>query len=352
MKPEPDKRAPDLQEWLVDLDLAALMASRSMNGPQVPANWKPGPFGAIRGDEKPWGTTEDAVNLLQGGNIEPGRELLRRLCKHTSDLTPIAALAFELRRPPEDNHQSLAYLKLLLDLSCEVLSIKAIGVLSALNYKLGGEFFLKADQIRPLSVHGCAMFLDAFLYASDLYFQTRLLMPRERTFTNIVVAAPLKGAAQLQLRQHEAAWQTFNRGWVFAEERAENYAKALEVKMSAEEAKFIRGTMSDMCVAGMGLVLWDLGLRREAAKIYAPLAKTLAGNCQYAARALAQTGQSRDSRDRFLPAGPHADQPRTTHAASPKDAARHCPRCGAAVMACADVRFCDQCGSPLEKEEG
>jgi hypothetical protein len=45
-------------------------------------------------------------------------------------------------------------------------------------------------------------------------------------------------------------------------------------------------------------------------------------------------------------------QSKATHVASPREAARHCPRCGAVVMACADVRFCDQCGSPLEKEEG
>lgn len=280
--------APSWQKALIDLDLAALMRARTIELPPVPDNWKGGAFGRMFGGDKPWGTTEDAVKFLRGGKIEEGRELLRRLCKHTSDPIPKAVLAWELQRPPEDNRLSLSYLMQLSLSSCEFFSIKAIKLLTDGNYELGGEDFLNANEVRPASAYGCAMFLISYLSFSDLWFQTRLLMPRNRAIEGRIVTSPLKGSAQMMLRQHEAAWQTFLWGWIQSEEHAHAYAETLKVEMTTEEEKLIEGTMSKMCMIGMGLILWDLGFAQEAADIFARVYEALEGNLRHAAEVLAQ----------------------------------------------------------------
>ena len=71
--------------------------------------------------------------------------------------------------------------------------------------------------------------------------------------------------------------------------------------MTADEEKFIRTSMSDMCLIGMGLILWDLGFCREAAGIFAPFSETCQGNCRHAAQILAQSVyHSKKSQDKAL----------------------------------------------------
>jgi hypothetical protein len=88
---------------------------------------------------------------------------------------------------------------------------------------------------------------------------------------------------------HEGAWDTFKKGWVFAEEKAASYPETLKVKATEEERAFIQETLETMCPMGMALILWDLGLRRESAEVFAELSKVLEGNLQYAAHTLSRT---------------------------------------------------------------
>ncbi len=57
--------------------------------------------------------------------------------------------------------------------------------------------------------------------------------------------------------------------------------------MTDDDKEFIRTTMSEKCLLGIGLVLWDPGFHPEATRIFSVLAETLTGNMQYAAQGLA-----------------------------------------------------------------
>ena len=95
----------DFQQWLlVDLNLSALIKAQRAKMPAVPGNWKPGVFSS----DKPWGTLDEATALIAGGKIDEGRELLRRICKYTTEPAPRAVFAKELTRPPEDGKLSFS----------------------------------------------------------------------------------------------------------------------------------------------------------------------------------------------------------------------------------------------------
>lgn len=271
------------QKLLVDADIEDYLRAVPLP-PAVPTNWKPGLFSS----DRPWGSLEEAVALLASGKVAEGRELLRRLAKHTADPAVKAVFARELFRPPEDGKLSWTYLTQLLLESSEFNAIRARRALSGGDYDLGSEFFLKANGVRPASVYGCVLLSEAWLYSSDLYFQTRLLLPRKRKMESVIVTSALKGAAQLSLRRHEEAWNTFKLGWVQADEKAKAYGERLEVEMTADERRLIVETMSLMGATGMGLVLFDLGLRRAAAEIFAALVAALQDSLQYAAQVLSR----------------------------------------------------------------
>lgn len=252
--------------------------------PGVPANWKPG----FLSSDKPWGSLEEARALLAGGRITEGRELLRRLAKHTADPAARAVFARELMRPPQDLKLARAYLGELATDSSEFNSLRAVSAFDDLDYGVGGESFAKASDVWPASIYGCAFLFEAFIRWSDLHFQTRLLLPRKREMEGAVVLKLVKGAIQLSLRMHKDAWTSFKLGWLQAGEHAKGYEKALELEMTAEEIKLIETRMGMMCAAGLGLVLFDLGLRRDAAQIFDALARTLEGSLQHAAQVLAR----------------------------------------------------------------
>ena len=62
---------------------------------------KAGFWSRLTGSDTPTGTTEDAVKLLRKGNIDSGRELLRRICKHEpANFDAHVLYCFEMSRPP------------------------------------------------------------------------------------------------------------------------------------------------------------------------------------------------------------------------------------------------------------
>jgi len=156
------------------------------------------------------------------------------------------------------------------------------------DYDGGGESWLKALETPPSSSYGAAVLFDAYLFQSDLFFQTRLLLPRKREMEFVLVPAPMKGIAQLAERRPEEAWETFKIRWLQPEVSAETYSNNLKVEITAEELKLHIDTACAMCEAGMGRVLFDLGLRNEAARVFADLIGKLDGNLKYAAQVLSQ----------------------------------------------------------------
>jgi hypothetical protein len=73
-----------------------------------------------------------------------------------------------------------------------------------------------------------------------------------------------------------------------ANESVNEYERTLDLALTQDERAYVEMTLSMMCAAGLGLILFDLGLRREAAEVFAALEADLVGTIQYAARTLAQ----------------------------------------------------------------
>ena len=269
---------------LVDWDITELRRANPPRLPPIPSNWRP----PLLGGGKPWGSVDDALSLILNDKIEEGRELLSRIWKSERNIGALAALIKDLHRPKEDVRLSHTYMAQLPPNSCECLSLKAFLMFMRNDPHGGADLVMQAVAVRPVSAQGCAYLLDALMAMSDIYLQARFLAPRKREPEFIIVTPMIGAMAQLALRKHEQAWNTLKIGWLQSDELLKTYANKLKLEPTLEEAALFQATVGLTCAAGMARILWDLGVHREAAWVYAELADSLAGNLAYAAQTLAQ----------------------------------------------------------------
>src|SRR5204862_167750 len=88
---------------------------------------------------------------------------------------------------------------------------------SYIDYNRLGESLLDALDLPPNFEQGAFHLLLAFVAGADLWVQTQILYPRNRTMENAIVMRPVKALALLLERRHDEARQpTVNRQRVVA----------------------------------------------------------------------------------------------------------------------------------------
>lgn len=227
----------------------------------------------IKGTDKPTGMVNDAWRLLRSGDIESGRELLRRICKHEPRNLDAHTLAvYDYMRPPENRSEGVKYLRAVASLapgSCEIESLYACA--SAIKQEIDSQKFaydsyLRAREQPPHSIHGSALQLLAELFVSDLSIQI-IWRPEGSNIDTIFVNNAIKGAAQLLLRREDAL-ATFRRGYDNASTSAEKYEEFFGFSLAPADRRATAELLQRYCLIGQGLVLRDVGRVQEAKEIW------------------------------------------------------------------------------------
>lgn len=231
----------------------------------VPNDWRPGFFASLFGGSRPpWGSLDEAWELLSERQIEPGRELLRRICQ--ADPQKFEAqllLAFDYMRPTENRAAGGPYLeaaKRQRPRSPEIQALWTIIGLLGMNGELMDESFTKmVGSQEPIeSRHGAFLSLMAIVAASDLWLQH--YRPKPRSIDRLWVIAPVKATAQLILRQHVDALKTFTDGNNRSNQFVATYEKNWNCRLSAQDAEQLTYDYAMFCRLGQGLVLYDAGV--------------------------------------------------------------------------------------------
>lgn len=254
--------------------------------PAVPANWQPGFFAGLFGPGKPWGDTEDALALLRHGRIAEGRELLQRIVAHSREWPQRLVLCLEKLRPPKFESFKPGTIISTLQPGDRA-GLDAVFAFAAMDYGRLGEAMLHVTERMPTSEMGAFLLLSAVVTSGDLWLQTQILHPLNRSIESAIVVSSSKGCALLLERRHDEAWQVFTAGIANAGTSIENYRKTLGVDFSSDVAAKLARALRGYCEIGRGLVLFDLGFERERRVIFRRLAPTFSGSVVRACELLA-----------------------------------------------------------------
>jgi hypothetical protein len=230
-------------------------------------------FERLLGKDRPDGTARDAFRLLQAGNIDRGRELLRRLIKHEpANFEALALGLFEIIRPPKDGPEARRRGEMLdrLDPGAnENLSIFVCATWTDPS-DLTIRRYSDISKSTPRCIHGHAFRLLATIAMSDMEIQSGIRPGQQITSANVTYA--LKGLANLELRNHEIARDCFSRGAQEADAIVEFYSERMKVPVSVQASANLVEGYRLLCETGLALTLRDQGRTSEAGKIFHRLA--------------------------------------------------------------------------------
>lgn len=215
-----------------------------------------------------------ALRLLQANEIRRGRKALLRLCKSEPRSFEARILAaFEFLRPREDKRESWRHLEVAQTLapnSCEVQCLWIIST-QAQNYEQAWDNYSTAQEAAPLIVLGSALLLLARLCISDLLLQV-MLRPEGSPLDRKMIICLNKGAAQLTLRRHDEALQTFRRGYREAAKTLQMYEDQFHDRFSTDLRDRAIAWIEAQCLVGQALTLWDTGRVQAAEAMWTDIA--------------------------------------------------------------------------------
>jgi hypothetical protein len=151
---------------------------------------------------------------------------------------------------------------------CEREALASLIAWRADNAQKGPESLMKSWENEVASDHGAFIVLLAWLAWSDVSLQTHILYPLGRTAEFGLAVTPLKGHAQLMLRRHEEAWETFSRGGANPAQTVDIYRKELGVSPDADTERQLTRMIQEYCLTGKALVLYDLCFATEAGRLF------------------------------------------------------------------------------------
>ena len=212
--------------------------------------------------ESPTPALADAVTLLRDQKIGAGREILTRLCKENpNDLDCLVLAALEHIRPPENRKKSWDYLKRAEAVqagSGDVASLWVLATYANRDYKALWERYHGIAALPVRSGLGYFLSLWCDLCASDLLCQC-MFRPTGSEIDGMLANSALVGAAQLMLRQHDRARQTFANGRRQAAQFPDRFEETFHVSLPEQDRESLASLMGIYCTIGQALALYDLG---------------------------------------------------------------------------------------------
>jgi hypothetical protein len=203
-----------------------------------------------------------AIRFLRNQKIGAGRELLVDLCKDKpQDMDNLVLAALEFIRPPEDRKKSWDYLKQADKTSPGSGDAAALWVLATYSngdYKALWERYRRIGELPVRSSFGYFFSLWSSLCASDLLFQCSF-RPEGSAIDKVFTNSALIGAAQLMLRQHDRARETFSRGRQQAPQFPGRFEESFKVELNQQDRENLASLLKIYCTIGQGLVLYDTG---------------------------------------------------------------------------------------------
>jgi hypothetical protein len=243
---------------------------------------KAGFWDRMRGADKPDGSTRDAWDRLRRGDVEGGRELLRRLCKHEPmNLDAHLLSAFELMRPPNQGPEAKRIIQAayaIEKVGSHFQSLISIASFSALDPKTAFDCYMRAIKEPTRNSHAASFLLLARLCSSDLVFRVGFAPAgAKEVAADSVRLNPLNtGSAAFVLRRYDEALKQFRGG---GSDPAQTTAKYCELgKLSPEQREVVVGTVRRLSPVGEALVLRDQGKAAEAKAIWERLEQDLSGD--------------------------------------------------------------------------
>jgi hypothetical protein len=209
----------------------------------------------------PWGTLDDALALIRGGRLQEGRDLLASLSRLPKSQIISAHLARDLFRKPEEPRRATE-------------ALGRMGVCKEADCVASGRLFLvgeptdaagllaRARASRAAAPESGWLQLWAELMAGSAMLHAALnSFPRSqpKEIEGLAVTSLLKGAAHLELREFESAWQKFEHVKSHSAEHAEGLLKAHGVQIGTHEISTLAAMFRSYGIIGHAVTLWDMG---------------------------------------------------------------------------------------------
>jgi hypothetical protein len=235
---------------------------------------------SLFGSEEPQGSLDDAMRLLYADQIEPGRRLLRAICRREpSNVTAHVLSAFELSRPPADWKARYPLLLRLEQIDPDRTQAEFASLMAFLDVLLfEGDTMIRAyERIPghpPSNPHCAAIYLTARLMLSDVILQVKFL-PRGESMTALVAHPAAQGAAQFVLRDARAL-PTLQRGIDAPERMVRAYEDYLKRSLLPAERADVCDSLAFECNIGRGLVFRDQNRMADARAAFSLAAKVFA----------------------------------------------------------------------------
>lgn len=201
-----------------------------------------------------------AMQLIWAGRVAEGRSLLwNGVLSSTATRETLAWLAWDCLRPPEDRDRSgkaLQELERLAPGCAEAASIRVANAFSHRNYEELSDAYVRLICQQPAGRFGNQMAIAAWLCASDLRLQSRY---RQTPPETLLVSSVVKGMAQLLIRQHAAARQTFEAGSDHATQFPAVLSKMVGRDLTEADRTSVIAQIRLECSLGLALVEADRG---------------------------------------------------------------------------------------------
>jgi tetratricopeptide (TPR) repeat protein len=231
---------------------------------------KAGFFEKLFNKDKPLGDTAEAFRLLQKGEIDEGRELLRRLCKHEPDNFEANLLgAFELLRRPQDRQASLERKMRVAAIAPKCCEDDALQVVATWTTPsdFTTECFERMSRSTPRCAHGYAIMMLGQLCMSDA--AARAALQPGKPLESVTITGVIKATALFMERRQDEALDIYRKGKDRAVKIPDLYEEHLKMDIPAKKRNVIVESYRSLCSIGEALVLRDTGKMDEAREIFA-----------------------------------------------------------------------------------